>query len=934
MSAALENTTYIDIFDNILKKYDSIFFRNIDGQQVLLKEAGTIKQQASLGIPTTATNTYNTAQFANFIRNIVNFKIKNYDTLDDRDNNMGFVKKTGSTFAFNPTVKDNIIGTLKVINVYVDILEAYIHCIENETEVSSSGFVSGYDKNVDIGRIEIVSDKTRFYTSANTGMKPPNTVLNAGFIRKVKETNASEETTVLYLSIQSFSTGLASSYNYDTIFTKTKLDGSSFTTGSVGTETGIFAYDAATASGGTTSALTLDSGRKDTYATQKYDSTTPNPGSINLSLDARNKALVVLLLKTLFNLDKNFRKQSVYALYYYYKFVQLYSTLIINVSNVMYFDGADTTISTTLNRIETRNATKYDTYPVSAITITAGGSGYTTQTIPSISFAKAGGETTNPTAPITPVATVPSSGTDSGTVTGITGITNLGSGYKTSPVVTPSAGSATFKATIVPIVTDSGDTNEQKMGLVATTKTENIQKLANIMDDIDGTLNSLINKISTYSAVRNDAPITITTVTTDTGALTEAYLHTTSSKVVIKVIKPTIYDKLNTLYDKYDLVNDFTIYDKLNRIYYNILSIKNEASNNFHIEIDAFFREDDSLNDYKQAKTPIFKGLTNVTIARPVGTNASADSISPASGDFLIIMRKDINGYKSEYINNRDEIEILNEKIGGNTNKVAYQQSLYEAQNNKNVFLERQILIYNIIIGIVILILVVINVVKIENHQLVKTISLSCLGIVTLLFVIYFISNITYIETFASYDAVTATTSRLYDLTTRVRGGTTQDSSSHNRTKIHTLKTELEKLNNKFISYFEKLIIILPSTDNVDFYREIKEVVSNDIDNKKYINNTLEYKKYQGNNNIGSLKYELENNKLYINTILISAIIFIGIYNLYINYVTDDKYQALVIFICILIFIVIVSYYIITMNRRVKTVFKNIYWGPENSERF
>lgn len=932
MSAALENTTYIDIFDNILKKYDSIFFRNIDGQQVLLKEAGTIKQQASLGIPTTATNTYNTAQFANFIRNIVNFKIKNYDTLDDRDNNMGFVKKTGGALAFNTNVKDNIIGTLKVINVYVDILEAYIHCIENETEVSSSGFVSGYDKNEDIGRIEIVSDKTRFYTSANTGMKPPNTVLNAGFIRKVKETNISEETTVLYLSIQSFNTGLADSYNYDNIFTKTKLDGSSFTAGSVGTETGIFAYVATTASGGTTSALTLDSDRKGTYATQKYDSTTPNPGSINLSLDARNKALVVLLLKTLFNLDKNFRKQSVYALYYYYKFVQLYSTLIINVSNVMYFDGADTNINTTLNRIETRNATKYDAYPVSAITITAGGSGYTN--FSTIAF--------NPSASETVTAAVAKLKLDNGVVTGLDNAANsnagttLGSGYKAAPTIAIAVAGANANAvaTIVPIVTDNSDANELKMGLVATTKTANIQKLADIMDDIDGTLNSLINKISTYSAVRNDAPIIITTNTTDTGVLTEAYLHTTSSKVVIKVVKSTIYKYLNTLYDKYDLVNDFTIYDKLNRIYYNILSIKNEASNNFQIEIDAFFSEADSLllNDYKQAKTPIFKGLTNVTIAKPAGTLlASADSISPASGDFLIIMRKDINGYKSEYINNRDEIEILNEKIGGNTNKVAYQQSLYEAQNNKNVFLERQILIYNIIIGIVILILVVINVVKIENHQLVKTVSLSCLGIVTLLFVIYFISNITYIETFAD---VGVAGSRLYYLTTRLIGGTPQDSSTHNKTKIHTLKTELEKLNNKFISYFEKLIIILPSTDNVDFYREIKEVVSNDIDNKKYINNTLEYKKYQGNNNIGSLKYELENNKLYINTILISAIIFIGIYNLYINYVTDDKYQALVIFICILIFIVIVSYYIITMNRRVKTVFKNIYWGPENSERF
>lgn len=936
----LSNTSYIDTFDKKLKAYDTIFLKKINGQGVLFEEASTIKQIANLGIKA-GTNTYSTAQFANFIRNIINFKIKNYDSLDNLDNNMGFVQKIGNVYSFNENVKTNIIETLKVINVYVDILDAYKHCIERETV--DSGFASGYNKSIDIKRIEIVSDKTRFYSANGGTMIPANTVLNTGFIRNVKEVDGGEVKTVLYLSIQSFNTGLADNYNYDNIFTKTKLDGKTPAVPASDTAVTIFAYEASQAHASTPSTTLTLTAEKTTYASQKYDSNTADPAKINLSLADRNKALVVLLLKTLFNLDIKFRKQSVYALYYYYKFVQLYSTLIINVSNVMYADvpGESVTPPTPI-RIETRNATKYNTYPVSAITITnTGTTAYLISGVantPTVGIVKAGGETTEPTAPITPLATVPNSGTDSGKVTGITGITSLGTGYMASPAISFTLASgagagATAVATIVPIVTDSSDINEQKMGLVATDKTKNIKKLDDIIDDIEAVLTNMITNISKYTSEITTS-ITINTNTTNDNSATRTTLYkSTDDRVIIKINKSAIYNAINELLQKNDLVNDFTIYDEINRIYYNIIEIKDVGSNNYDIEIDAVFSAADKSG--VNVNAPVFQNFDgNVISDKPATTSlVSNTSISPTIVvRFLVIKLKDIDGYKSEYIVNRDAVEILNEKIGSNTNKVAYQQSLYEAQNNKNVFLERQILIYNIIIGIIILILVVINVVKIENHQLVKTISLSCLGIVTLLFVIYFISNITYIETFGD---VSQSTNRLYKLTTLTPPGSNRMSTdAHNRLKVNELNTVLGKLNDKFINYFEKLIIMIPSIETKDFYREIKEVVSNDIDNKKYINNTLEYKKSQGNNNIGSLKYELENNKLYINTILISAIIFIGIYNLYINYVTDDKYQALVIFICILIFIVIVSYYIITMNRRVKTVFKNIYWGPENSERF
>ena len=83
-----------------------------------------------------------------------------------------------------------------------------------------------------------------------------------------------------------------------------------------------------------------------------------------------------------------------------------------------------------------------------------------------------------------------------------------------------------------------------------------------------------------------------------------------------------------------------------------------------------------------------------------------------------------------------------------------------------------------------------------------------------------------------------------------------------------------------------------------------------------------------------TLKYEMENNKLYIVSLLIATIIFISIYNMYINYVSNDRFLSLTVFVCIIILIVIAAYYVIRSNRRVRTFYKNIYWGPETSTRF
>ena len=897
MTTTLKNS-YIDRFNDKLKIYDSIFFKSIDGSGILLAEASSITEPNGMRIPTnTNATTYSAAQFTNFIRNIVNFNIKNFHILDDKDNNMGFVKKTMGrngtpAYTLNENVKTNIIETLKVVNVFVDILEAYKYCIDNKEK--DTIFDTGYTAETPINRIEIVSGKTRFYNADNTVMTPANTVLNAGYIRSVKEYDGADaSSSVLYLSIQSFNTGMTDkNYNYNNIFDK-KNDNAVFNS----SPSNILN---AAAKGTILEPYPL--AIRD-YPRQVYSGVASDPTSIsNLTLENRNKVLVKLLLKTLFTLDINFRSQSVYALYYYYKFVQLYSSLIINVSNVMYADLNEASPP----RIETRNTTtSKKALGVSGIELIMNGIRY--NSAPTITVTGGGGTITAGTNIVTETS-------------GKVNINNGGSGYTSTPQVSAqgSLSSGTVQAqaiaTIAPVVME-----------YSRTESDNIEKLKDVISEVSNALSELITDVSNYTK-NTDTSFVISTATAPTDLKATMVSFNPDNKIVLNITNGCIYRKLSMYSAMYDIPNDYTVYDNKNKVYYNIIRINNEDQNIFKIEINAVFTADDILE--KDIDTKIFKDGVGDAINKPVDDTPVV--IPTTNANFLEIRRKDINAYKTEYIYNRNDLDKLNENIGYNSSKVTHQTNQYETQFNKNVFLERQILTYNIILAIILVVLVGINVVNIDK-QLVKTISLSCLGAIVLLFIIYFISNITYIETFAL-----TPTDALYSLTKANYGDKSKklNPSSYNTLKLNTIKNEVDKLNSKFISYFEKIIITLPSTDNLDFYREIKDVITNDRDNKQFINKRLEYNKSQNSNDINSLKYELENNKLYINTLLISAIIFVGLYNLYINYATSDKYLSLLIFVSVIIFIVILAYYIITSNRRVKTVFKNVYWGPEFSKRF
>jgi hypothetical protein len=886
-------------FDEKLKIYNGKFFDVIRAEGRLLSEAISITGNVNVNLglaagSSTATSTvYSTDQFSKFIKKVVNFNIKNYDDLTSTELDLGFVNKVSSTYSYHDNNKENIIETLKTINVFVDILEAYKYCIE----IDDANAPTGYSLELDIVEIQLVNDKTRFYQTTNPyTMLPSGTNRNVGYIRKVANRN------VLFLSIQSFDTGMESkNHNYNNFFTKS---GSA----DLSANTNILDATAKTTKTHNTASITA------TYKYQNYVESTIVGALTGLTLEQRNKTLIVLLLKTLFGLNKTYRKQSVLALYYYYKFVQLYSAFIINVSNVMYNDVKNTSATTPSPcRIDTYNMTTIATnHGISAVE-------YYVDTVGTASVPVVAGYA------ITGVAASPVNSSSFTVGSGLVSSITRGSGFQVDPTLTVTQGAAKTqtikaKASIVPMVLET-----TTMG-----NDDNIERLQDVITQINAAIITLLDGLAANNSLD---PIDITT--TDSSANDQTSVYKNSSKeVVIVVKKQSMRDSINRLKVSYDLENDFVIYDIIFKKIYDIKKIEEDTTTNEDkITINAVFTNDDIIGN-----TKLFKSHLGDLVNIPASTTAASSYKITHTSTFLQLKSKDMISYKDTYITTKEEISVLDENIGFMTNRVFHQNNMYETHNTKKNFIERQVLAYNIILAIILLILVGINVVKVDK-QIVKTVSLSCLGVIILLFVIYFISNMTYIEAFAlsSTDDLYALNYVAYTTTYNAGSapwGSTNNDATYKTNKLTKLRKKITELNTRFISYFEKVIIMLPATDNFDFYKEISEIITNDKENKDYTNKTLGYSRNRNDNNINSLKYELENNKLYLNTILISAIIFVGLYNVYINYLTDDKYLSLMIFVCMIIFIIIISYYYITANRRVKTVFKSIYWGPEFSKRF
>ena len=946
MTTTLTNK-HVKTFDDILKTYYNSFFKDIT-QKNILDELNNITALSSMNIDGTSP-VYTTDQLNKFIRNIINFNIKNFDNLksEKTDKNMEFVgTKPDGTFAYNDKIQEVIIDKLNIINVFVDLLDAYKYCIDNE----NNGIVkSGYTDNVDIESIQIVADTTRIYTVAGTFYPSILEAPNAGYIKTVKYTGATDDTkkTTLFLSIQSFNAKFSDNTSYNNLFTKIVDATASGTLASIA-EVAVSANILADISSIT--AVNSQNNEIHTISNAVYqrqiflkgDVGTNIPESSNVRDDI-NKNIIKNFLKCLISIEPALRKQTVYALYYYYNFVQLYSTLVINICNVMYANVRNTTQQNPFC-IETINTTYSEKFSrsISGIDITNSGAGYTYDvarkfiiTTNHASVIVAGDGRTNAT--YSEIPTI-SSGAKVGKLDILpTAITYRGKGYRASIIgtitlstaVTPST-PATIKTIIVPVAMANKNNNHA----------ENIDRFEAVYNNVITSISLLQNEIIRYGIDNNfrDKNIVIVDSTSASGNAVRVKKNTENinkNKVIIIITNPQTINLLDKLDEKNDLVNNYYVYDNILKYNYLIsdyysstITISGSAVTiSREIILNAYLNNTDAIsanNDIDDKKFyDIFKNKANIELLDADFTSGIHELAPPTAGTFLSVNKKDLNQYRIDYNSNKIELSKLNEIIDMNERIVNNQKSLYDAQYNKNTFLNRQILIFNIIICIIVLILIIINVINIEKKHI-KSISLACMGVILLLLVIYYISNITYIESFAVNDKI---------LKLKVEYANTNP-AAHGTVKKNTIDEIIGEINIKFISYFEKISVVLPSVDTTIFYKEIKDTTQSDIYKKNYIDNILKSKVSQSSNDMNALKYEVENNKLYILTLLISSVIFVGLYNIYVNYINDDKYVSLIIFISFLIFIIIISYYIINSNRKVRTTYKNIYWGPELSRDF
>lgn len=927
------------MFNDILKTYNNAFFKDLPNKEILEELEDIIIPNNLMDIAASSP-TYTTKHLNKFIRNIINFDIKTFDNLKnkDLDTNMEFVGKTpgASTYAYNNKIKEVIIDKLNIINVFVDLLDAYKYCIDNE---NNSSIKSGYSENVNIESIQIVANTTRLYTEGGSAAIYPTVSAepNAGYIKKVKnqagDNDATDAKITLFLSIQSFNAGFSDLTLYDKLFEKT---GSAGTVVSAGTAETLTTTNFLSGSGAThpstTDTNTVHYLTTNTYYRQTFLLTDKNtPITSSGTRDEVNVKTIKMFLKCLISIEPSIRKQTVYALYYYYNFLQLYSTLIINICNVMFADVRDTvnnplcieTINTTYNQRNSRS--------VSGVKIKNAGAGYTAGEI--ISFTDSAAATDKIEAAFNKLIGITAIPLTEDKLNNI--ITNRGLGYTTSndinadvkkmnnasPPVEVTGTVPTTRAVITTIIVPVAMAN------TTTTQDENINKLERVYNNVIASITSLQKEIIKYGTNNNlkEKDIDIVVYSSTTGADGLEVTKSPKKNVIISLKRSTTIETLEKLDRENDIVNNYYVYDNIRKYSYNILEYNNKTTT-IELTLDAFFNYEDAYpnGDTSKGTFDIFKDSNNKEFTDAEITAATARLTPPSSGNFLSINRKDLNSYRIDYNTNKQSLAELNETIDMNERIYNNQRNLYDVQFNKNTFLNRQVLIFNIIICILVLILIIINVVNIDKEHI-KSISLACLGIILLLLVIYYISNITYIETFQTQTTEFTKLKRNYAITNA-------PTFASNKYKI--LDNLITDVNSKFSSYFEKIFIVLPSVDTTTMYREIKDTTQSESDKKKHIKALLLAKKDQSLNNMNALKYELDNNKLYILTLLISSIIFIGLYNIYINYITEDKYVSLIIFISFIIFIVILSYYIINSNRRVRSSYKNIYWGPELSTDF
>ena len=292
--------------------------------------------------------------------------------------------------------------------------------------------------------------------------------------------------------------------------------------------------------------------------------------------------------------------------------------------------------------------------------------------------------------------------------------------------------------------------------------------------------------------------------------------------------------------------------------------------------------------------------------------------------------------------NLKNNINRIDENINSNKTKILNNSSLYESHKAKNKLLYDQLIAYLVIISFVTFILLIVNVANVNMAEL-KLISLMCFGVIVLLVSVYYIINTIYIdENYVETFAVVKNQDIFSDICRDCKNPNVgaADNAQENNDKYKTQKKikvdNILKSNAVLLSSYIDLGLLY--TDSQTLYNkevEIESLEKNRHYAKNYANYVLEHKKDDAHLNIDVVKYENANYTVYLRSIILLALIIIGSYT--INLYTNNNFVGIIALIAVILLIVLFTYYIININRTVRTISSNYYWGrefPKSYERF
>lgn len=314
--------------------------------------------------------------------------------------------------------------------------------------------------------------------------------------------------------------------------------------------------------------------------------------------------------------------------------------------------------------------------------------------------------------------------------------------------------------------------------------------------------------------------------------------------------------------------------------------------------------------------------------------HAGGNTASGFDNKVYITVKKPLD-YKNGYINNVDAINNINEQINTNQSKIKNIKTLYYLNKSKNNLLYYQLVSYIILLLGIIITLGLTYAMKMEK-PIIKLVSSVCFGIVVLQVVTYYILGVLYIEAFTQGNVIENFSNQAMELPNIVGTTTTEFTADGNHDypsyKINLVNTQLLLLNSKLIKAIELANVSVGQGDATSAYTTLLGNTSYERASRADINKILSSEADSSLMHIDLLKYSASVYSVYIKTVLMAGLAITALFT--INLYTDNKYMENIAFICIFILVVIFSYYLIYSNAIVRTKSNNIYWGRENKSQY